>query len=255
VTTIRQCRAFTPTAPECLRPDGRGHVLILCDHASNHIPAELGGLGLSGDALESHIAVDIGAAATARRLSDLLDAPAVLASVSRLVVDLNRDPETQQPIPAESDGIAIPGNRGLSEELHAARLAAWFHPYHAACEAQLAAMLARGIRPIVIGLHSFTPVMNGERRPWEIGFLYNRDPRLFEAMRPRLETGWGLTVGDNEPYSGAELYYTMQRHGEAHGLMQATIEIRQDLIAEPGGQARWAGILAKCLESMSNYKA
>jgi len=239
-----------PAASECLRPAGEAPLLILCDHASNRIPAELGDLGVPRDALDSHIAIDIGAAETARRLSDRLDAPAVLATVSRLVVDLNRNPETQDPIPASSDGVAIPGNRDLSDEQRQARLAAYFHPYHAACESRLRAMIARGLRPIVVGLHSFTPVMNGERRPWEIGFLYDRDPRLFEAMRPMLERRWGFTVGDNEPYSGAELYYTMKRHGEAHGLMQATIEIRQDLIAKPDGQARWAGILADCLKEL-----
>lgn len=245
---------LTPVEPDVLRSDGRAGVLILCDHASNRIPRELGDLGLPEEALASHIAIDIGAAKTARRLSGMLDAPAVLAAVSRLVVDLNRNPETQNPIPEASDGVAIPGNHGLSAEARKARLDACFHPYHTACEAQLNAMLARGRRPIVIGLHSFTPVMHGERRPWEIGFLYDRDPRLFEAMRPMLESRWGFTVGDNQPYSGAELYYTMKRHGEAHGLRQATIEIRQDLIAEPRGQQRWARILATCLGEIPETK-
>lgn len=233
--------------PELLRPDGKGDVLILCDHASNHIPAELNGLGLDPALLDTHIALDIGAAAVARRLSALLDAPAVLAAVSRLVIDLNRDPVHQQPIPPRSDGIAIPGNTGLSAADRQARIDAWFTPYHEACADRLAAMTGRGQRPIAIGLHSFTPAMDGVARPWQIGFLYNDDPRLFEAMRTPLERFYGFRVGDNEPYSGRELYYTMHRHGEAHGLLQATIEIRQDLIADEDGQAHWAAILADCL--------
>jgi len=237
-------------APECLRPDGRGGVLILCDHASNHIPPELDGLGLDPACLETHIAVDIGAAQVTRRLAERLNAPAILAPVSRLVVDLNRNPETQDPIPAASDGIAIPGNQGLSDAQRRERLDRWFHPYHDACAAQLAAMMARGERPVVIGLHSFTPKMDGEARPWEIGFLYDRDPRLFQAFRARLSESWTFTIGDNEPYSGRELYYTMQRHGEAHGLLQATVEIRQDLIADATGQDRWAAILETCLRDI-----
>lgn len=233
--------------PELLRPDGTGDVLILCDHASNRIPSRLGGLGLDPAHLDTHIAVDIGAAGVARRLSALLDAPAVLATVSRLVIDLNRDPVRQEPIPPRADGVAIPGNAGLSAADRQARIDACFTPYHEACADRLAAMTARGRRPIVIGMHSFTPVMNGAARPWQIGFLYNDDPRLFEALRTPLERYYGFRVGDNEPYSGRELYYTMHRHGEAHGLMQATIEIRQDLIADADGEARWAAILADAL--------
>lgn len=237
-------------APQCLRPDGRGGVLILCDHASNHVPPELNGLGLDHACLETHIAIDIGAAEVARRLSALMDAPAILAPVSRLVVDLNRNPETQHPIPIHSDGIAIPGNQGLSGAQRAERLERWFHPYHDACAAQRIAMMARGERPVVIGLHSFTPQMAGEARPWEVGFLYDRDPRLFQAFRSCLMDMEAFTIGDNKPYSGRELYYTMQRHGEAHELLQATVELRQDLIADASGQDRWAGILEACLRKI-----
>lgn len=238
---------LTPCLPEHLRPDGKGDVLIVCDHASNQIPASLGGLGLDPEHLASHIALDIGAAGVTRRLAALLDAPAVIATVSRLVIDLNRDPATQEPIPARSDGIAIPGNAGLTPAARQARIDACFTPYHDICAAQLATMMAQGRRPIVIGLHSFTPVMDDIARPWQIGFLYNDDPRLFDAMRAPLARDYGFCVGDNEPYSGRELYYTMHRHGEAHGLMQATIEIRQDLIDDAEGEAHWAAILADCL--------
>jgi predicted N-formylglutamate amidohydrolase len=237
-------------APHFYRPEGRGGVLILCDHASAHIPDDYEGLGLDRAVLSTHIAVDIGAAEVSLLLADLLDAPALLAPVSRLVVDLNRDPETQDPCPPISDGIPIPGNTALDEAARAARLDRWFHPYHKAAEDQLAGMMARGERPIVIGLHSFTPVMKGEPRPWQIGFLYAGDDRLYRAMQPKLASDWGLDVGDNQPYSGAELYYTMHRHGERHGLMQATIEIRQDLIANAEGQRQWADILAQSLRPL-----
>lgn len=239
-------RGQLPARPRLLRQKGRAPLLILCDHASNVIPPELEALGLAQDHLGTHIAHDIGAAGVTRRLSALLDAPAIMATVSRLVIDLNRDPLSQNPFPETSDGITIPGNRALDAEARAARIARWFEPYHACIEQQLAQMMARGMRPVVIGLHSFTPVMNGAARPWQIGFLYDRDARLYERMAPPLRAR-GLMVGDNEPYSGRDLYYTMKRHGEAHGLLQATIEIRQDLIADEAGEAEWAGILAETL--------
>ncbi|GEQ99456.1 N-formylglutamate amidohydrolase [Iodidimonas gelatinilytica] len=240
-------KTLDPVLPTCFRPEGSGGALILCDHASNHIPPALDGLGLDPEYLDCHIAVDIGAATVSERLSYLLDAPAILANVSRLVVDPNRDPHTQNPIPQTSDGVDIPGNQGLSAAQHTARLDAYFHPYHRACEDQRAAMMAAGQKPVVIGLHSFTPVMNGIARPWEIGFLYAGDDRLYRSMRGPLAQEWGLNVGDNEPYSGTELYYSMHRHGEAHGLMQATIELRQDLIGDQAGQERFAHILAQVL--------
>lgn len=235
------------SAPEIINSAGRGQVLILCDHASNHIPPELSGLGLPPERLGEHIAFDIGAAEVTRRLSALLDAPAILSTVSRLVVDVNRDPKTQNPIPVQSGGIPIAANEALSEAERKARLDAYFHPYHKACAAQLRRMKRRKQPPIVIGLHSFTPIAEDRLRPWEIGFLYDRDPRLFEAFRDLLVRRWRFTVGDNQPYSGKELYYTMARHGEAHGLLQATVEIRQDQIEEASGQERWAEILAGCL--------
>lgn len=239
-----------PYSPIRHNPEGQGGIVILCDHASNHIPPELDGLGIDPAHLETHIALDIGAAEVSRYLADALDSPAVLATVSRLVVDPNRDHVTQNPIPVKSDGVRLLGNEGLDEAARKERLDRYFHPYHAACEDIMSSQMARGIKPIVIGLHSFTPVMDGMERPWEIGFLYDGDARLYHAMRGPLKERWGFHVGDNEPYSGAELYYTMNRHGEAHGLMQATIELRQDLIADEQGQRRWADILAEVLRDV-----
>ncbi len=236
--------------PVCYNPEGRGGVVILCDHASNHIPPELDGLGIDPAYLQTHIALDIGAAEVSRYLSDALDSPAVLAAVSRLVVDPNRDYNTQNPIPEKSDGVRLVANEGLDDEARQERLKRYFHPYHKACEDLVSAQLAQGIKPVIIGLHSFTPVMNGRVRPWEIGFLYNDDARLYQAMRGPLEERWGFNVGDNEPYSGKELYYTMNRHGAAHGLLQATIELRQDLIADERGQRYWADILAEVLRDI-----
>ena len=63
--------------------------LIICDHASNAIPQGYGTLGLPREALERHIAYDIGAAEVTRALAGLIGAPAVLSTYSRLLIDPN----------------------------------------------------------------------------------------------------------------------------------------------------------------------
>lgn len=238
-------------AVETLKPRrGHGQVLLVCDHASNHIPADLNRLGMDDVDLARHIAWDIGAAALTRRLSDLLDAPAVLARVSRLVVDVNRDLASPSLIPEISDGTIIPGNQQLSPADRHDRIDRYYHPFHAAVAAQVKTMLDHGGVPLLIGVHSFTPVMNGTARPWPVGLLWNRDKRLAAAMIAGYRHH-GFMVGDNEPYSGRTLFYTMNRHGGDHGLPQATLEIRQDEIGDDAGVAKWATLTAAIIRDIA----
>src|SRR5690606_3207273 len=140
------------------------------------------------------------------------------------------------------DGTIIPGNQNLGAAQRRDRLDRFYHPFHAAVAAQVKTMLAHKRVPLVIGMHSFTPVMNGTARPWPVGLLWNRDKRLAAAMIAALRQR-GFRVGDNEPYSGRSLFYTMDRHGGDHGLPQATLEIRQDEIGDGPGVAKWARIM------------
>jgi len=238
-----------PLPFEVLQPERQAPVLVICDHASRAIPRALGRLGLDDAALMPHIGWDIGAAQLTRRLAELLDAPAVLCGYSRLVIDCNRGLGDATSIPAESDGVAVPGNVGLTPAARVARVAACFRPYHDAIAAQLAEFAARGAAPIVFSIHSFTPIMNGAERPWHVGVLWNHDPRVpvpliaeLAAADPR------RVVGDNEPYSAREpAGYTIRTHAEPAGLPHAAIEIRQDLIDTPAGAAYWAEALAAAL--------
>ena len=231
---------------ETLNPEGRGRLLLVCDHASNEIPENYDDLGLEPDHLRDHIAWDIGAAELTRALSEAFDAPAVLARFSRLLIDPNREPDSPTLIPAASDGVAIPGNSEIDPSERDRRIKSFYAPFHDAVAAQVAKMKAAGTVPLVIGMHSYTPVMNGQPRPWQAGLLWNRDPRLatafLEAFKER-----GIQAGDNEPYSGRDLYHTMEIHGAAHGLPQATLEIRQDLIGDAHGVAQWADLLQDIL--------
>jgi predicted N-formylglutamate amidohydrolase len=236
-----------PPPVEVFNADALAPLLIVCDHAGRRVPRKLGRLGLDDTAFERHIAWDIGAAIVARRLSTALEAPLVLSAYSRLVVDSNRRRGDPTAIPEESDGTAVPANRGLSEADRAARFTALHEPYHAAIAARVAALRQRGAVPAIVSIHSFTPSFKGFERPWQIGILWNRDDRIARPLMARLAAS-GVAVGDNQPYSGQDRHgYTMPRHAEDTGLPHALIEIRQNLIDTQAGTEAWAAMLHDAL--------
>ncbi|MFA6220106.1 MAG: N-formylglutamate amidohydrolase [Erythrobacter sp.] len=224
-------------------PQGRASMLLVCDHASNFVPAGFGALGLGLRQLEDHIAWDIGARALARELAVLLDAPLVCARASRLLVDPNRAFDAADLIPAEADGNPIPGNIGLDAGDRRTRIDAFHEPYHAAIEAALAA------RPWITGVvsvHSFTPRLNGFDRPWHVGILHDEDARLADRLIAALSAHRDITVGRNQPYAPDDgVYYTLGRH--AAGREAAMIEVRNDQLRDEIGQQRWAKLLADAL--------
>lgn len=242
--------ASDPPVFELCHPSGAAPVLLTCDHASRIVPATLDRLGVTEVALAQHIGWDIGAAAVTRLLAPMLDAPAVLAGYSRLVIDCNRPPGDSSSIPSESDGIAIPGNSALDAAARQGRIAALFEPYHAAIDQQLARIGGGDRAPAVISVHSFTPRMKGFARPWHIGVLWDGEGRiakpLLAALRAELDPA---VVGDNQPYSAREpVGYTQRHHAFERGLPHVAIELRQDLIADDTGAAEWAERLARLLK-------
>ncbi|MBL6455299.1 N-formylglutamate amidohydrolase [Belnapia sp. T6] len=233
-----------------LNPEGGSPFVLLCEHASNHIPASYGGLGLPPAELGRHIAWDIGAAALARRLSARLDAPLFLSGYSRLLIDCNRPLGAPTSIPLRSEDTEIPGNRDLSEAEVAARQDRFFRPFHAAVAACLDAR--RGRPTIVLGIHSFTPVFQGVRRPWHAGLLYADAVALGQGLIAALAADPALVIGDNEPYRiEPEHDYTVPVHGDARGLPAALIEVRQDLLADEAGIAAWADRVERALQAFS----
>lgn len=224
-------------------------LLLFCDHASDRVPMALASLGLDDPVFKLHIAYDIGAAEVTRRLSAKVNALAVLAGYSRLVIDCNRQPGDPSAIPEISDNIVIPGNRGLDEAAKVARTEQVFWPYHHAVSNALDHLWRLGTPPALLSVHSFTPSLNGQDREWDIGVLWNRDPRLADRFLLKLaEHPEKLHVGDNEPYSGKEIAYSLNLHGGAAGLPHCAVEIRQDLVDTPAGCERWADILASVIE-------
>jgi predicted N-formylglutamate amidohydrolase len=224
---------------------GRSPVLLVCEHATNFIPDSFKGLGLSPALLADHVAWDIGALALARRMAQLLDATLIAAPASRLLVDPNRDLDASDLIVTSAEGAPIPGNQTVSAEERAARLAAYHAPYHEA----IAAHLAR--RPEIqamVAVHSFTPVFFGDQRPWHAGLLHAEDSRIADVMIEKLSRDATLNIGRNQPYAPEQgVFYTMQRHAGARAT--AMIEVRNDLLADEIGQARWAIRLAEALEA------
>jgi predicted N-formylglutamate amidohydrolase len=240
-----------PPAFTVLEARGCTPALLVCDHASRRIPRALHGLGLPEHATREHIGWDIGAADVVRQLVLLLDVPAVLAGYSRLVIDCNRHLHDPSSIVAQSDGVVVPGNRAVSAAERERRAASLFRPYHGAIEAQLRRIEARGGTPVVIAVHSFTPVMKQFVRPWHCGILWDADDRLARPLIAALRAEPGLVVGDNEPYSGREpAGFTVDWHAGRPGWPHVGIEIRQDLIAHADGVAEWSRRLARVLEPL-----
>jgi predicted N-formylglutamate amidohydrolase len=221
--------------------DPAGGLLLIADHASARVPEGIV-LGVADAVMAEHVAIDIGVDPLGRALCAALGCPGVLAAVSRLVIDLNREVDSAGLIPEVSDGHAIPGNVGLDAAARQARIDRFLHPYHD----HLAARIAQDAPDLLVSLHSFTPRLASapdQTRPWQIGILYNSDDRAARIALPLLAAA-GIVAGDNLPYSGQVLNATMNRHAEANGIPYLGIEVRQDLIGDAVGVARWRDVLA-----------
>lgn len=245
----RLLAAGDPEPVEVLRPDGTAPFVLACEHAGRAIPSRLGDLGLAPGEIDRHIGWDIGAGAVARGISAALDAPLVLQRYSRLVIDCNRPGAAPDCIPERSDGTPVPGNRGLDPAGRQRRWDEIHRPFHAA----LAGLLDRRAgRPAgLVAVHSFTPRLAaaGGARPWHLGLLWRRGGGLGEALMAALGRAEpGLVLARNEPYRIEDISdFTIPVHGEARAIPHVLLEIRQDLIDTPKGQARWARLLCAAL--------
>jgi len=239
---------MTIAAARILRPQGAGRFVLLCDHASNHVPVELHDLGLPQSELARHIAWDIGAAGVTEVLSEILDAPAILCTNSRLVIDCNRQRSAPDLIPEVSDGTVIPGNQDLSDAAKGFRRARWFRPYHDDVESVLLEREAAGRETIVVSVHSMTPSLAGHSRPWQIALSSYLDRTLADPVLAALRLPGDVVVGDNQPYDlDPAVDYSIPFHALRRGLPHLQVEFRQDEIAEPAGERQWALRLAEAL--------
>ena len=237
-----------PAPYEIVNQDGRSRVILTCDHASRRIPRRLGTLGVGPADRERHVAWDIGAAAVARRLSEMLDAPLILCGYSRLVVDCNRRLDQAGAFATRSEDVRVAGNESLTAAAREARAEAVFWPYHEAVNRVVAARTGGAATPALVSVHSFTPVYHGVSRPWDIGVLHRWDRRLADLLMAALAGDGGLVVGDNQPYRVVlDEDYTIPVHAETRGMPYALLEVRQDLVSDDAGAEDWAGRLAGVL--------
>jgi len=228
-------------------PDGEGGFVVVCEHASNAVPAEFAGLGLDRAALESHIAWDPGALGVARWLAGRLNAPLVAQRVSRLLYDCNRPPEAASAIPEGSEVYRGPGNEGLSAAARAERAARFYAPFRAALAGVLDARMATGRRPVLVTVHTFTPVYDGVRRDTQLGILHDRDRRFADALLDAVARRPGLVVHRNKPYGPKDgVTHTLATMALPRGLLNAMVEIRSDLVADEASQREMADWLADC---------
>jgi predicted N-formylglutamate amidohydrolase len=250
MSSLHPPRMNFEAAAVALRLDGDRRILLIGDHASNALPAAYGTLGLPEASFSRHIACDLGIAALATDLSAALEAPAVLAGFSRLLIDPNRGEDDPTLVMRLSDGEIVPGNARVDAVEIARRIASFHRPYHAAIDAALDRAIAAGIDPLLISLHSFTPVWRGRPRPWHCGVLWAGDRATADFLIAALRGETGLSVGDNQPYSGELEEDCMDRHGTKRALAHALIEIRQDLIATQEGRAEWVARLSRILPAL-----
>ena len=222
--------------------DGTGPVLLVCEHATNHIPAHLDNLGLDQDARFSHVAWDPGAMAVATHMSRIMDARLVASTVSRLVYDCNRPPEATGAMPVRSELFDIPGNTGLSDAAKAERVATVYDPFRTLLADTIA---ASPIPPVLVTIHSFTPVYMGQSRAVEIGILHDDDARLADAMLTLAPAHTELNTLRNDPYGPEDgVTHTLKLHALPNGLLNVMIEVRNDLIADEAAQLAMAETLA-----------
>jgi len=239
-----------PAAFIIRNPEAKAPVLLVCDHASHRFPQSLASLGLDPVARRSHLTLDIGAGALTEKIAETLSVTAVLCQYSRLVIDCNRQLMDPGAFLEYGDGVVIPGNRNLSEDDKKRRASEIYRPYHDSIDGQISRLRQEGVEPVLIAIHSFTPVMNGQSRDWEMGVLWDRDQVTARIFLHDLRKA-GFVVGDNEPYSGkAPQDFTIDNHAEPVGLPHVGIEIRQDLIHHDDGVNRVAEILQEIIASV-----
>lgn len=234
-----------PPVCELVNFDSDFPVVLVCEHAGRAVPKKLQRMGLTQDAMARHIAWDIGAAALTRKIAKLMGAPAILQNFSRLVIDCNRPPEHPSSMPAISDETLIPANAEISQQERAARIDEVFTPFQSA----VCGLLDQHERKVALAIHSFTPVLAGAKRPWDISFLFRQDTQTSKRLAAHIShEELDLCIGMNQPYNICDKTdWFVPRHGEKRGLAHSLVEIRNDHLLTNAGQDYWAGILTRAI--------
>ena len=234
--TVQNSRSTTP-------------ILLVCEHASNYIPAHYDNLGLPRESVLGHIGWDVGALAVALKLVNILDAELVHQKYSRLLIDCNRPLTSSALIPEVTENTAVPGNHELTECERKRRIGTIWQPFQDAVGDCLDRRESKAIDTVLVAVHSFNETYLDETRPWQICLAYNRDDRLARLMEAELlKITSDYVIALNKPYFVEDLEdQTIPVFGEQRGIPHVLLEIRNDLIQDNFGQEFWGRTLATAL--------
>ncbi len=226
---------------------GSGPLVIICEHACNHVPTPLTVSARDRPWLDTHWGIDIGAAEVSRQVLAATGGVGVLSQFCRLVCDPNRAPADPTLILPRVEDHPLSFNQGLTAAERQRRIDTFHTPYHQAVEATIE---AHGDRPLLISMHSFTPVWRGRRRQLDVGVLFEDCEEASRALAGRL-ANLDLLTQLNEPYSAMNgMAYSVTRHGRRFGLEHIELEINQRLLGTPDGIARISALVAEALEPL-----
>ena len=234
---------------------GKSRVILLCDHASNYIPSKYKNLGLSKKEIYRHIGWDIGAASIAKKIANRLNATLIMSGYSRLLVDCNRPLGVPEAFIKVSENTVIPENLRLTKKIKKYRAKKYCIPYRNRIDKILKSRIRKKIIPIIIAVHSFTPVYRGFVRPWHLGLLYRKDRRMVSLVQNQMKNNKSIKIGINEPYKcNLKGDYSIPYFGESNGLPNILFEIRQDLINNNAGVIKWSNKLSNLLEKIISHQ-
>lgn len=239
-----------PPPYSVVNPGGKAPCLLICEHASNAIPKKLDNLGLTEEQLRHHAILDIGVDHVTRCLSEILDAPAIIANYSRAVIDINRRLDHPTVFLTENDGLTVTANLNLGDAEKQIRIDEIYEPFHQKIRDMIEGFRQQDMIPAIVSIHSYSPLFYKQVRPWHMGILWTQDPRMpvpvIEYFREK-----GYTVGDNEPYDARVLRgTTINQHADDNRLPNVLVEIRNDQIDSAQGGTQWAEMLGDCLKNI-----
>lgn len=226
-------------------------VLLSCEHASAELPAFLPAWEAWPHWAHTHWAVDIGAGPLTESIHHRLGCAALLGRYSRLYLDLNRDPEAQDLCRTSFEGVAVPFNAAVSSAERNRRVAEVHAPYFRSGRAWV-----RNRQPrLVLSVHSFTPSLAQQDRPWALTVLFNRSDALAENLAQHLSEAVRVKVALNQPYSGKQGFVrAAERLAEPAASDAIVLEVRQDLAADQPWRDRIAGALMPWLRALTPAK-
>jgi predicted N-formylglutamate amidohydrolase len=228
---------------EIVRSGTKAGVLVTCEHASQRLPEPWSWSARDRRWVGTHWAYDLGAAELAREYAAAISGTAVLARFSRLLADPNRPEDSETLFRATAEGEVVELNAAIDPAEREIRLDGYYRPFHEAVDREVAASHA----PILLAMHTFTPLYEGTPRSLEIGVLFDREEALAASLLDAFRAA-GWSAEPNEPYSGrAGLIHVVERHAKTHGRRAIELEVRQDLAVEPAFRARFVSVLAGVL--------